>query len=121
MRVWVLADYCEWIGKDPSEHLHLRQMGISAVVRQDFDYSVRALKRHWDRRRDEQIMIVDTRPKHEKPKVPAPKYRTLFEVLGLNQDGTKPVTVTADARKIEDDLARQFLAGRVDWAEFDIA
>ena len=118
--MWILADYCEWIGKDPSVHLNLKRMGISAVVRNDFDYAVRALKRTWDRRRDEVIYVVDTEPtKHRKPKKTVPKYKTLNEILGLNKDGAKPERLTAAEQALEDKLAKDFAAGAIDWSAYE--
>lgn len=96
-------------------------MGFGNIVCDDFDLAVRALKRVWDQRRDEMMLVVDNTPtKNRKPMKPVHKYKSLYEVLGLNKDGTKPERIDAESLALEDKMAKQFAGGTIDWSEFNV-
>lgn len=117
-KVWQLGDYCAWIGKDPSVHLHLREMGIPETVCNDFDYAVRALMRFWDGRAEEMIEVVDTSPQRKGKRMkPERKYKSLFQILGLNKDGSEPER-DGDTVKASQDLAATMASGTTNWAEY---
>jgi len=95
--------------------LRLDRMRLPETVIVDFNFAVRDLKRYWDERAEQQILVVDTTPKGQKPRVPVPKYKTLFQVLGLNKDGTVPDRVNPGTVT---KLTQDALAGDVDWSEY---
>lgn len=96
-------------------------MGFSHAACYDFDDAVTQLKMRWDARAAEVIMVVDTTPKGAKPKRPERKYKTQFEVLGLNRDGTMPELLTPEREQDENDMALALARGELDWSQHGYA
>jgi hypothetical protein len=100
----------------PSELLHLADSGYSADSCLAFDLAVRGMWRWYESRSEETEWGAAEKP--PKDKVRVPKYKTIFDVLGLELEDNEEVEFVKPDKSIEeqaDALRRQMATGTVDW------
>lgn len=87
--------------------------GYSAATRLDFDLACRALKRWADNREQMTRMVpMSESERNAKPKKAVPVYRTLAEVLALDEDATETALAMSGLTPGEvDAMAEDYFSG----------